>query len=135
MAVFSPWTDLTASGASVRENSAEPIFPGERMQDLTAFCLVGTPPDDPRVSPLFADFPGAPPCLIQVGASEVLRDDAVRMAARLRSFGARVALEVGPDCPHVWQMFAFLPEAGRAIDRAAAFLCAGVTPPSGSAGS
>ncbi len=132
---FSPWTDLTASGASVLQNTADPIFPGERMGDLTGFCLADVPPTDPRISPLFAEFPGAPPCLIQVGSTEVLRDDSVRMAERLRGFGAEVALEVWPDCPHVWQMFGILPEAGRALKAAARFLRERLTSSGSPAGS
>jgi acetyl esterase/lipase len=121
--VFSPWTDLTGSGASITENAeVDPIFPGERLPDLAGFTLGDVPPEDPRISPLFADFPGAPPVLIQVGLTEILRDDSRRMADRLRSFGAEVALETWPDTPHVWQMFGFLPETRAALGSAARFL-------------
>lgn len=120
---FSPWTDLTGSGASVRENAAvDPIFPGERLPELIAFTLGKVPPEDPRISPLFADFPGAPPVLIQVGSTEILRDDSLRMAARLRDFGAQVDLQVIPRAPHVFQMFSILPEARAAMAHAGAFL-------------
>lgn len=123
LAVFSPWTDLTGSGASLSVNAAaDPLFPPERIPDLVGFCLGAVPAADPRISPLFADFPGAPPCLIQVGSTEILRDDSARMAARLEGFGAAVALEVWPDCPHVWQMLGVLPEAEAALERVAAFL-------------
>jgi acetyl esterase/lipase len=126
---FSPWTDLTGGGASVRANAAvDPIFPGERMAELIGFTLGDVPAADPRLSPLFADFSGAPPVLIQVGSTEILRDDSTRMAEHLRRFGSEVMLEIWPDCTHVWQMFGLLPEAGAALATAARFLAAHLGP-------
>lgn len=120
---FSPWTDLTGSGASVDENaSLDPIFPAERMPELIGFALDKIPATDPRISPLFADFHNAPSILIQVGSVEILRDDAIRIAERLHSYGADVSLEVWPNTPHVWQMFGFLPEAKKALKAAAQFM-------------
>ena len=48
---------------------------------------------DPRLSPLYADFPGCPPVLLQCSKAEILRDDTLRMAERLRAFGASVEVE------------------------------------------
>jgi len=126
---FSPWTDLTGQGASITGNAeADPLFPAERFGDLVGFALGEVPPEDPRLSPLFAAFPAPPPVLIQVGLTEILRDDSLRLAERLRSFGAPVTLETWPDTPHVWQMFGFLPEARQAIASAARFLRAAFRP-------
>jgi monoterpene epsilon-lactone hydrolase len=64
-----------------------------------------------------------PPTLIHVGSDEALRDDAVRMAQRLRAGGREIELEVWPRMFHVWHMFArILPEARAAIARVGAFL-------------
>ena len=64
-----------------------------------------------------------PPTLIQVGSDEILRDDAVGMAERMRAAGCAVELEIWPRMPHVWHAFAgFLPEAGRAIARIGDFV-------------
>ncbi len=121
--VFSPWTDLTLSGASFVGNAgADPILPAARVPELVAQILAGTEPADPRVSPLFARFDAPPPVLIQASRTEILLDDAVRMADRLRAAGGEVELDLWPDTPHAWQVGAdLLPEARGALMRAAAF--------------
>jgi acetyl esterase/lipase len=64
-----------------------------------------------------------PPSLILVGGDDVLRDDAVRMAERLRAAGCKVALEVWPRMWHVWTMLArVMPEAREAVARIGAFV-------------
>jgi acetyl esterase/lipase len=57
-----------------------------------------------------------------VGSDEILRDDAVRMAEKMRAAGCRVEIEVWPRMPHVWHLFApVLPEANAAMARVGAF--------------
>jgi acetyl esterase/lipase len=57
-----------------------------------------------------------------VGSTEVLLDDARRVAERAKAAGVDVQFEVWKEMPHVWQLFApFVPEARLALDRAAAF--------------
>ena len=120
---FSPWTDLTGSGASVAKNAAaDPIFPSHRLGDLAGFRLGDVGAVDPRISPLFAAFPQAPPALLLVGSTEILRDDTLHMAQRLRDFGGAVTVQVTPNAPHVWPMFGLLPEAAAALRDVAAFL-------------
>ncbi|MFW8594351.1 alpha/beta hydrolase [Cribrihabitans neustonicus] len=123
-AVFSPWCDLTLSGASVRRNRArDAVIPAARMQEVIALYLGGADPFDPRASPLFARYPGPPPVLIQAGDTEVLLSDAERMAARLRQAGGKVKLSLWRDVPHVWQFMAGkLPEGRAALTEAGAFL-------------
>jgi acetyl esterase/lipase len=121
---FSPWVDLTLSGGSLGENAAaDPLLPGARIAELVETICGGLPAADPRISPLFAAFRGAPPVLLQAGRTEILRDDTLRMAARLRSEGAEVRLRLWPDTPHVVQIFGdWLPEAREGRAEAAAFV-------------
>jgi acetyl esterase/lipase len=121
---FSPWVDLTLSGASMAENAAaDPLLPAARIGELVAAIRGALPADDPRLSPLFAAFPGAPPVLLQAGQSEILRDDTLRMIARLEAEGAEVRLRLWPDTPHVVQIFGdWLPEAREGRAEAAAFV-------------
>lgn len=116
---FSPWTDLTLTGDSlVRNRDRDPLLPRERMDEVTDRYLAGADPADPRASPLFATYPEPPPALIQVGSTEILLDDAARIADRL---GARFS--VWDDCPHIWQLFdGRLPEARAALREAAEFI-------------
>ncbi len=122
--VFSPFTDMTGQSLSLQTNAArDPILPAAGFATLMGHVLAGHPADDPRASPLFADFPGCPPMLFQVGESEILRDDAVSLATRLSAEGAKVTLQQWPDTPHAWQMMVGrLPEADAAVGDAVAFI-------------
>jgi acetyl esterase/lipase len=121
---LSPWTDLALTGPSLAGNAAaDPMLKAEQAPALARHYLGGADPRHPYASPLYGDPAGLPPSLIQVGSDEILRDDAVRMADRLRAAGCRVELEVWPRMPHVWQLFArVLPEGRRAIARIGDFL-------------
>jgi epsilon-lactone hydrolase len=121
---LSPWTDLALTGPSLRQNArADPMLDVDYTAKLAEYYLAGADPRIPYASPLFGDPRGLPPTLIQVGSDEILRDDAVRMADRLRAAGCRAELEIWPRMPHVWHLFApLLPEACRAIERIGAFV-------------
>ncbi len=121
---FSPWTDLAGTGDSLTANRKnDALLPTERMQELVQIYMGDADRRDPRASPLYASFPGAPPVLIQLSDSEVLRDDGLRMAERLRVFGAEVTLERADDSPHVWQLFdGWLPEARESLQHVADFV-------------
>jgi epsilon-lactone hydrolase len=122
--LFSPFTDMTGQSLSLHANAArDPILPASGFSTLVGHVLAGHPADDPRASPLFADYPGCPPVLFQVGETEILRDDATTLATRLTAEGARVTLQVWPGPPHGWQLLVGrLPEADRAVTDAAAFV-------------
>ncbi len=127
---FSPWTDLTGSGPSMVENAyRDPLLPAERLPDLIGFAAPGADLTDPRLSPLFADFSRPAPTLIHYSETEIVRDDALRMADVLRAAGGEVELTSWPNTPHAWHVFGdILPEARDALERAATFArrCLGV---------
>ncbi len=119
--LFSPWTDLTETSATLRSNARhDALFPGTGMARLTEPYLAGADPADPLVSPLFGDHCGLPPLLLHVGSHEVLLDDSRSLAARAGAAGVPVTLRTWPVVPHVWQMFR-MPEAAVSLDEAAAF--------------
>lgn len=122
--VVSPWTDLALTGQSLTDYGlSDPMVPVELMPQAVELYLAGTDPRSPYASPLYGDPAGLPPTLILVASDEALRDDAVRMAERLRAAGRDVELELWPRMFHVWHMFArILPEARAAIARIGAFL-------------
>jgi acetyl esterase/lipase len=94
-----------------------------RRARLASYYLAGVDPRTPYASPLYADLTGLPPTLIQVGSDEILLDDSVRMAERMRAAGCQVELEIWPRMPHTWQVWArVLPEARAAIERIGAFV-------------
>ena len=120
---FSPWTDLTLTSPSLEANEAtDAILPRARMPDLCDIILQGADPADPRISPLHADWKTPPPVYLQASETEILRDDARRMAEKLRAVGGDVTLDLWKDAPHVWQIFdGWLPEARDALEKAGAF--------------
>jgi epsilon-lactone hydrolase len=121
---LSPWTDLALTGDSLKSNaSCDPLINGDDPPLFVADYLGGADPRAPYVSPLYGNLAGLPPTMIQVGSDEVLHDDAVRMADRMRTAGCQVELEVWARMPHVWHVFVpLIPEARRAIDRIGAFV-------------
>jgi monoterpene epsilon-lactone hydrolase len=120
--VFSPWTDLSASGASVRTRAeADPMIRPQMLTDCAAHYCAGTPATDPLVSPLFADLTGLPPLLIQVGDDEILLDDATRLAQRAKTCGVAAELNVWSGAFHVFQAFTQLPEAAEALEQVGRF--------------
>ncbi|SDV48184.1 alpha/beta hydrolase [Chitinasiproducens palmae] len=127
--LFSPWTDLTASGESAaRNNDTDVMFTAEGTRMAASLYVADTPADHPLASPLFSALHGLPPLLVQASDSEVLLDDAVRLATRVRDAGGRAELNVWTGLPHAWQIFcAVLPEARLALRQAADFI-RGLTP-------
>ena len=121
---LSPWTDLALTGASLKLNArSDPILNAENPPQFVEDYLAGADPRAPYVSPLYGDPAGLPPTIIQVGSDEILRDDAVRMADRMRLAGCQVELEIWPRMPHVWHVFVpLIPEARRAIERIGSFV-------------
>jgi acetyl esterase/lipase len=121
---LSPWTDLALTGRSFTVNAGvDPLLSADQARRFVHHYLAGTDPRSPYASPLYGEPAGLPPTIIQVGSDEVLRDDAVRMAERMRAAGCRVELEIWPRMPHVWHLFApVVPEAQRAIERIGVFI-------------
>lgn len=128
---YSPWTDLAATGESLKENAErDVILPVERLPELVDMVLAGADARDTRVSPLYANFHGSPPVHLEVGLSEILRDDTLRMAERLSEQGGDVTVETLPHAPHVWQMLVgILPEARISLERTANFIRFCLRPP------
>jgi epsilon-lactone hydrolase len=121
---LSPWTDLALTGGSLRSNvELDPVMIAARFPMIAKRYLGDADPRNPYASPLYGDAEGFPPTLIHVGSDEVLLDDAVRMADRMRMAGCEVEIEVWPKMPHVWHLYArVLPEGRQAIDRIGRFL-------------
>lgn len=121
---MSPWTDLTMTGESLRDNAAaDPILPVALMAALVAMVRGELAADDARLSPLFAAFDAPPPVLLQVGTTEILRDDMRRMGDVLRSAGGRVEVREWQGAPHVWHLAdGYLPEARAALRQVAGFV-------------
>lgn len=122
---ISPPTDFTCGSPSLVSRAAvDPIINPAILPALIPVYLgKDTQPTNPYASPLFGDYRGMPPLLLQVGDAEVLLDDSTRLAKHAAGQGCEVTLEVWNGMPHVFQGFApFLPEASEAIARIGEFV-------------
>ncbi len=117
---LSACTDLTLASDSIRSEE-DPICSARSMPVFAELYLGEADPRNPLASPVFATYTGIPPLLIQVGEHEMLRDDSVRVAAKARSDGVEVKLEVWPGMVHVFQVRE-LPESYEAIEHIAQFM-------------
>lgn len=122
LVLFSPWTDLTASGKSyVEKADCDPILTMDYIHAVRGAYAPGRELKSPMLSPLFGDFRGFPPVLIHVGTHELLMSDSVRLRDHLVQAGIPCRLEVWQDMWHVFQMFP-LKRASQAMERVADFL-------------
>jgi acetyl esterase/lipase len=115
---FSPLADMEYAGQSFSQNAeSDVVLAAERAGELVEMYLAGHPATDPLVSPIYADFTNAPPVWVTVGDTEILLDDSLRLADRLRQFHAPTTLQLEKDLPHVWPiMQALLPEGKRTLN-------------------
>ncbi len=122
--LFSPWTDLAATGASIIENAdRDAMFHAEALKRGGPRYAGDLGLTDPRVSPLYGDCSGLPPLLVFASEAEALRDDSTRLAEKVRAAGGDVDFVLKADLPHVWPLFApLIPEATASIARSAEFV-------------
>lgn len=121
---MSPWADLTDRASSRTGKAAlDPLASSALLNRMAQAYAGGTALDAPEISPVFADFRGAPPVLIQVGTAEVLMDDSINLAKALGDADVDVDLDIRAGMIHVWPWFApAIPEGQLALGRACQFL-------------
>ena len=124
VAVLSPVTDLTLSGASYETRAeADPLFTRRQVADLVRSYLGGVDGKDPLASPLYGQLAGLPPVRIQVGDDELLLDDSLRYAQRAFASGVDARVDVWMGMPHGFQaQIGRLKAATSALDAIGAFL-------------
>jgi epsilon-lactone hydrolase len=122
--LISPWTDLTASGATMQSKAnVDPMISKPYLLELAQAFAAGRDLADPKISPQLADLTGLPPLLIQVGSEETLLDDAVALAGRAGAAQVKVMLEIWPEMIHAFPMFFPRVSASRrATEHAGAFM-------------
>ncbi|KAF9651949.1 hypothetical protein BDM02DRAFT_3138368 [Thelephora ganbajun] len=119
--LLSPWVDLTMSCESWDSNAkydvlSKPIQ-GGLLDPIT--CYLGEHMEKylthPYASPLFGNFGGLPPMLIQAGDAEVLRDEITLLAYKASLAGVKIRHELYEDAVHVFHTYPFLEVAHRAF--------------------
>jgi acetyl esterase/lipase len=113
--LFSPGGDL----ANIRKPAAgtddDPLITPAMLSVLERIVVDPVDATDSRISPCRGNLGGLPPLLIQVGSTEVLLDQSLKVAAAASEQGTRVELQIWPEMPHVFQAATWLPESKRAL--------------------
>ena len=123
LVLFSPWTDLAATGRSIETNARScAMFTPKGIRTGAQVYLGDADPRDPRASPLYAGLEGLPPTLIFASRQEILLDDSTRLAEKARAAGVKTELILADGVPHVWPVFLrLLPEGRLALDQVTRF--------------
>jgi acetyl esterase/lipase len=117
--LFSPWIDLLNIPQAPTDLTTRAVWLRACAEHTIAM------PRTTLASPLRADLRGLPPTLIQAGADELLRRDAVDLHDALERAGVAVRCELVPQRWHAFQLHAgMLPSADAALARAAQFIAA-----------
>ncbi|MBQ9131360.1 MAG: alpha/beta hydrolase fold domain-containing protein, partial [Clostridia bacterium] len=122
----SPWTDLTAAGASYGVNAKkDPSMTAERLKYFADCYVYGALSEgknrypksnpnaeedhrikqDPRMSPLFGSLEKMPPSLIFVGGDEIMLDDAVGIHQKMLEAGMHSELVIKPNMWHGYVLY------------------------------
>jgi epsilon-lactone hydrolase len=124
VAVLSPVTDLTLSGATYATRAdPDPLFTRPQVAELVRSYLGGADPKHPLASPLHGRHAGLPPVRIHVGDDEVLLDDSLRYVERAVAAGVDARADVWMGMPHGFPgSIGRLKAAAQALDAIGAFL-------------
>ena len=120
---LSAWADLAAGPEELSAfGHDDPTIPDNTVaitasQEWAALYAADADRKNPLLSPVFGDYEGICPLLLQAGRVEMICRDTERVAARARDAGVEVVEEIWDDMFHVWQAFApMLPEGQDAIN-------------------
>ena len=117
LVLMSPWTDMTASGPSYEDNyERDPLFGNSRDSLIYNRDYMGWhDAKEPYISPLFGEYWGFPPMLIQAGSVEMLLSDSIGVAYKAKKQGVKVRLSIYKGMFHVFQMgMMMMPESKQA---------------------
>lgn len=123
---MSPWSDVSLSGESYESNyEIDPLFGNSRENMLYNSSYVGDlDMKNPYLSPLFGDYKGFSPILMQVGSYEVLLSDTLSVSEKAKKAGVKVRTSVYEGMFHVFQMgLDLIPESRDAWEEVCVFLC------------
>ena len=115
---ISPLLDLSGEGDSMRTNAkTDPLIDRTMVVEMGKVYIGDIDPHQhPLASPLWGKHHGLPPLLLIASASEVLKDDVVRLAASVRAAGGEVTVSLPEGMVHIWTLFPFLREAADSLD-------------------
>lgn len=121
--LLSPWMDLSLQSWSV----VAATMGGSSATTMSSLGLMahlylqGRSATDPIASPLFGDFTDFPPILIHASKGDILYDDAVRLAERIRDTGGDLTVRLWEAETHVWEQTSSA-KARQSIELASGFI-------------
>ena len=122
LVLMSPWTDMTASGESYEtRKELDPSITEDYIHAVRSAYAGDADITDPQLSPLYGDFTGFPPTLVQVGSNEILYSDTAMLRQKMTAAGVVCRMEEWQDMWHVFQMFP-IKKAAHAIEHIGNFL-------------
>lgn len=122
--LMSPFLDLTLTGESLRYNQKhDALLCTEALEAGIEFYVPKhLDPSIATISPLFGDFEGLPPTLVQIGSKEILLSDAQRFEIKAKEAKVDVEYKLYTGMWHNFQMFSpWFDEAKRSLADLAEF--------------
>jgi acetyl esterase/lipase len=121
--LFSPWTDLEGTGNSLTANDGRcAMFRPANIAQFARVYLGDVSPRNPKASPLFGAASNLPPVQFQVGESELLLDDSVRVHERILQTGGSSELLFNDSFHGMQVVTPILPEARESLEAAPQFM-------------
>ena len=116
--LLSPWTTFEISLPSRSKNAETDLILGVTNPKMYNEVCKPTyngkiSPDDPRLSPIYADLSGLPPILIQVGGFEMFVDDGIELLRKASADNLDVTLSIYRGMSHDFALL--LPELDDSI--------------------
>ena len=128
LVLLSPWVDLTVTTLAAKA-PGEVMLSASWLGACAQHYLAGQDAKAPLASPIFGDFRGLPPTVIQTSPDELLHGEALKLHDALDKAGVPVRCEIVPGRWHEFQLHAhLLPSAKMAIARAAEFIVSNIAP-------
>ena len=111
---MSSWTDLTLTNNSYNSNrESDDFFNLTNLRNAAIIYRNKESAENPEISPIFGDFTGFPPIFLQVDSSEMLLDDSIVIAEKMRKKGVSVTVDVWEGMFHDFPIFSRMPVIGR----------------------
>ena len=120
--LFSPWLNLASdSPLLTAKKLSDDIISSDVLRKSASVYTYESNTLSPLVSPLLAldeQLMNFPPVFIQMGDTEILKDDALKFADRLVALGNEAQVDLWPDMMFMFQMADdYLPDSHLAMDR------------------
>ncbi|MFW9947094.1 MAG: alpha/beta hydrolase [Candidatus Odinarchaeota archaeon] len=113
---LSPWTDLTLTSETIKTKVEQDVFFNmENLKTSAKAYLHTESPENPEISPIFAYFNEFPPIFLQVGTREMLLNDSLVIAEKMKKQGVSVTVDLWEGMFHAFLIFIAIPILGKLI--------------------